>query len=311
MASPNPKHHPKYYFESGDVVFLTSDKTLFRLHKCILRLHSTFFDDMFQHNNPPTKDSKGNEIPVDGSSDEDPIELGGNALATLRDAELESISKVLYEMPLTPASELEADQAIALLQVATKFQFETIHKKTEQMLEKASLSPWKRYSLAIDCLVDPWILRSYLEICSTVDYPSPELILEFSRRNEMDKLSSLLRIREDYRTTLLSFTYNAALSHPYPSTSPATTSMCAACLVVLKALLQRVILAGGVSDLDGANSAQFPLLEERLMKGIQPRAQASLVICANCRTKEKVIVDQVIGATDLEKEVKKVMHVAS
>jgi hypothetical protein len=53
---------------------------------------------MFEHNHPPTKDQKGNEIPVDGSSDENPIELGGNALATLRDAELESICKVLYEM---------------------------------------------------------------------------------------------------------------------------------------------------------------------------------------------------------------------
>jgi hypothetical protein len=179
------------------------------------------------------------------------------------------------------------------------------------MLEVVPLPPWKRYSLAIDCLVDPWILRSYLEICSTVDYPSSELILEFSRRNEMDKLSNLLRIREDHRTKLLSFTYNTALYYPYPSTSPPTTSICAACLLVLKALLQRVLLTGGLSDLDGADGVQFPLLEERLMKGIQPRTQGSLVICANCRTKEKVIVDQVVGAIDLEKEVKKVMHIAS
>lgn len=64
----------------------------------MLKLHSTFFGDMFEHAHPPTQDSKGNDIPVDGSSDENPIELGGHALATLRDAELESICTVLYEM---------------------------------------------------------------------------------------------------------------------------------------------------------------------------------------------------------------------
>lgn len=76
----------------------TSDGTLFRLHKSMLKIHSTFFSDMFEHSNPPTKDAKGNDIPIDGSSDEKPIELGGHALATLQDVELESICSVLYEM---------------------------------------------------------------------------------------------------------------------------------------------------------------------------------------------------------------------
>jgi hypothetical protein len=53
---------------------------------------------MFEHNHPPAKDAFGKEVPIDGSSDENPIQLGGQALATLRDAELESICKVLYEM---------------------------------------------------------------------------------------------------------------------------------------------------------------------------------------------------------------------
>jgi hypothetical protein len=53
---------------------------------------------MFEHAHPPLKDEKGKEIPIDGSSDEHPIELGGHALATLQDPELESICAVLYEM---------------------------------------------------------------------------------------------------------------------------------------------------------------------------------------------------------------------
>ncbi|KAF8597692.1 hypothetical protein BDV93DRAFT_547762 [Ceratobasidium sp. AG-I] len=309
MSELKPKRHFKYYFEDGNVVFLTSDKTLFRLHKSMLKLHSTFFDDMFEHAHPPTKDSKGNEIPIDGSSDENPIELGGHALATLRDAELESICTVLYEMPLTPASALSVDQATSVLRVSTKYQFEAIHTKVVQMLETALIVPWGRYALAIDCLVDPWILRSYLEICGAVEYHSAELVAVFSRRNEMDKLSNLLRIREDYRTKLLIYSHGTQ-QFPYPALATPVASACANCLVLLKALLVRILSNGGHNDLDGADATKFPLLEDRIMKGIQPRTQSPINICANCRTKEKAIVNQVLGLNDLESEVKKVMHLA-
>ncbi|CAE6488469.1 unnamed protein product [Rhizoctonia solani] len=192
MSPPAPKRHTKYYFEDGNVVFLTSDKTLFCLHKSILRLHSTFFEDMFENAQPPTKNEKGQEVPVDGSSDDHPIELGGHALATLYDSELEAVCVVLYDMPLTPASELKFDQAISLLRVASKFQFESIQAKVVQRLDQAIMSPAKRYGFAIDCLVDEWIIRSYLDMCTSADPASAELFAEFSHRGETSKLSSLL-----------------------------------------------------------------------------------------------------------------------
>lgn len=211
--------------------------------------------------------------------------------------------------PLTPASILRVDQAISVLRVSTKFQFEAIHTKVVEMLETAPISPCTRYALAIDCLVDPWILRSYLEICGAVDYHSAELVTEFSRRNEMEKLSSLLRIREDYRTKLLVYSYGSQ-NFPYPALATLVSSVCANCLVALKALLIRILSNGGQNDLDGTDATKFPLLEDRMMKGIQPRTQNPVNICATCRTKEKAIVSQVLGLNDLENEVKKVMHLA-
>ncbi|KAF8593336.1 hypothetical protein BDV93DRAFT_612274 [Ceratobasidium sp. AG-I] len=310
MSTPKPKRHPKYYYEDGNVIFLTNDKTLFRLHKSLLKAHSTFFRDMFEHNHPPTKDNKGEDIPIDGSSDDNPIELSGSPLATLRDVELELICDVLFGMPLRPISEIQVEQAMSLLKVSTKFQFEAIHAQVVQTFEKKFFPPWKRYSLAIDCLVDPWILQSYLEICGTVVLRSSEpaeLILEFSRRNEVEKLSSLLQIREDYRTNLSLFscgdnwTLYPDQNHP---------DVCWTCLSVLRSLLHRV-LSGNGDDLDGADSAEFPLYKDRLLKGIQPRTKNPLTICPRCRPKETAIIAYMLGLDVLEKEVKKVMNLAS
>ncbi|KAJ1303943.1 hypothetical protein OPQ81_008354 [Rhizoctonia solani] len=288
MSLSAPKKHAKYYLEDGNIVFLTSDKTLFRLHKSILRLHSTFFEDMFENAQPPTKNEKGQEIPVDGSSDDHPIQLGGHALATLHDSELEVICAVLYDMPLTPASDLTVDQSVSLLRVASKFQFESIQSKLVKRLDQAILAPAKRYSFAIDCLVDEWILRSYLDVCTYADPASAELFAEFSQRGETSKLSSLLVVREDYRGKLL--IYN--------------------CLPGIKQLLLRILTTGGVSDLDGADPSQLPSLEHRLLKGIQPKSngQTPITICTNCRPKEKAVVAQVLGINDLTNEIRKVMH---
>ncbi|CAE6441998.1 unnamed protein product [Rhizoctonia solani] len=310
MSAPAPKRHAKYYFEDGNIIFLTSDKTLFRLHKSILRLHSIFFDDMFENSQPPLKNEKGQEIPVDGSSDDHPIELGGHALATLYDSELEAICAVLYNMPLAPASELTVDQAISLLQVTSKFQFEAIQAKVVHRLDQAIISPAKRYGFAIDCLVDEWILRSYIDICTTAEPASAELFTEFAKRTETSKLSSLVLVREDYRGKLLIYVHGTQW-HPYPSQSNSNpTSVCQTCLPGIKQLLLRILTTGGVADLDGSDPSQLPSLQHRLLKGIQPKSngQTPISICATCRPKEKAIVTQVLGINDLTNEIKKVMH---
>ncbi|CAE6452390.1 unnamed protein product [Rhizoctonia solani] len=308
---PAPKKHAKYYFDDGNIVFLTSDKTLFRLHKSILRLHSTFFEDMFEDAHPPTKNEAGEEIPPDGSSDDHPIELGGHALATLYDSELEVICMVLYDMPLTSASELTVDQAVTLLRVASKFQFESIQDKLVQRLDQAVIPPAKRYAFAIDCLVDKWILRSYLDICTYADFASAELFAEFSQRTETSKLSSVLQVREDYRNKLLVYVHGSQ-THPYPAsqTNSNPSAACSSCISRIKELLLRILTTGGASDLDGADPAQLPSLEHRLLKGIQPKSddQTPISICSSCRPKEKAIVTQLLGINDLTNEIRKVMH---
>jgi len=316
MSSPTAKRHSKFYFEDGNVVFLTNDDTLFRLHKSILKLHSTFFDGMFEHDYPPTKDKNGKDIPIDGSSDENPIHLGGHALATLRDKELESICRVLYHMPAAPLSELSVDEAVALLQVSTKFQFEVIHRRVVERLEGVNFPPWTQYNLAIDCLVDPWVIPSYVKICSLADYPPLVLLEHFSHHNTLQTFLGLLKVREDYRLQLLSFTTAAGnWLCPYWETSvqvgKSGSPACGNCLVVLKGLLNRILSTDGTSDLDGANRDSLPSLKDRLIRGIQPRSQNSLNICANCRVKEQAIVTQVLGLDDLEREVKKLVSPTS
>ncbi|QRW10067.1 The BTB (BR-C, ttk and bab)/POZ (Pox virus and Zinc finger) domain [Ceratobasidium sp. AG-Ba] len=178
MASHISNRHTKYYFEDGSAVFLTSNKTLFHPHKPVLRLHSTFFDDLFQLEQPNTLDEEGNTLPPERASGDNPI------VADIRDAEFESMCNALYEMPLTSPSELPVDQAIPLLRASTKFQLGSIHDKVIRTLENAPLPPWTRYALAADCLVDSWTVQSYIQICSSVEYHPAEIVAEFTRRGD-------------------------------------------------------------------------------------------------------------------------------
>ncbi|KAG8723190.1 hypothetical protein FRC09_004328 [Ceratobasidium sp. 395] len=289
MSSSAPSRHPKYYFDDGSVIFL---------------LHSVFFDDLFQLDQPELKDEKGKTLPPEGSSDDKPI------TADVRDSELESICAVLYEMPLSSGSELSVDQAVSLLQVSTKFQFEKAHKKTTGILDTVQLPPWKRYALAVDCLVDPWIVRSYIEICSAIQYYPAEIVAEFARRNETEKLSRLLNLREEYRTKLLLYAHGSEY-YPYPKLNPPSSSVCATCLPLLKRVLIQILSGNPANGLDSATEAETSLLQERLTMLIQPGAPSPVNICANCRPKERLIVYQVLGVEDLEKEVKKIMHLVS
>ncbi|QRV81292.1 The BTB (BR-C, ttk and bab)/POZ (Pox virus and Zinc finger) domain [Ceratobasidium sp. AG-Ba] len=302
MAPQTKNRHTRYYFEDGSVVFLTSDKTLFRLHKSILKLHSPFFDDLFQLDQPDVKDGSGKSLPPEGSSDDKPI------AADVQDVEFEAMCKALYEMPLTSAKELSVDHAVSLLLVSTKFQFEKIHKQVVDMLEECALSPWRRYALAIDCLVDPWIVRSYIEICSSVEYNPGEILAEFARRNETEKLSRLMTVREDYRTKLLMFSYGSA-AYPYPKHNPPASAICNSCLPNLKTALRQMLSGDGIpAGSNGVDVAATPLLPDRFTRMIQPNAPSPVTICGTCRQKEKLIVSQILGVEDLEAEVKKVMH---
>ncbi|KAG8695679.1 hypothetical protein FRC08_007619 [Ceratobasidium sp. 394] len=303
------QRHAKYYFEDGNVVFLTNDNTLFRLHRSILKRNSVFFNDMFEYSQLPTKNNHGGTIPIDGSSDETPIQLGGPALVTLRDAELELICKALYDMPVTPLTELDMDEAVALLRVSTKFQFEMIHNKAVERLENAPLPPLQRHSLALDCLVDHWFLRAYVDMCSLADHPlASDLLAEFSRRSDPKVFWDLMKLREEYRMRLLIYTYEGN-NRPYYASSSATPA-CSNCLKVMKSLLCRILSTDATSDLAGANRGSLPFLKDRLIQGIQPRHSYSLSICQGCRAQQQAIAAQVLGSSELEGEVKKVVSPA-
>ncbi|KAG8726210.1 hypothetical protein FRC12_023607, partial [Ceratobasidium sp. 428] len=219
---------------------------------------------------------------------------------------LESICKAIYDMPLAPTSELNTEEAIALLRVSTKFQFETIHKRIIERLDN-ELSPVQRYSLALDCLVDPWLLRAYLNICGLTDLSlAPELLMEFSRRNESGKFWDLLRIRENYRARLLA----KACDSEYTFTKGSSV-VCSNCLATLKAVLKGIILAGDKPDLDGGKPNPLPSLGARLRWAIRPEIKKSSDLCAKCRAQEHAALAHVLEIGRLETEIKKVLFPAS
>ncbi|QRV95780.1 The BTB (BR-C, ttk and bab)/POZ (Pox virus and Zinc finger) domain [Ceratobasidium sp. AG-Ba] len=304
MTSHIANRHEKYYFEDGSVIFLTNDKTLFRIHKSVLKLHSTFFDDLFELEQPKTKGEDGKPLPVEGSSDNNPIK------ADVQDAEFESMCKALYQMPLTSPSELPVDEAIALLRVSTKFQLEDIHDKVVATLDKATLSPWTRYALAVDCLIDSWIVRCYVEICSSVDYHPTEILAEFTQRGEDAKLTRLLKLREEYRTKLLLYAHSSE-PFPYPKLNPPATSLCSNCLVYSKQVLVQVLSGNTAAYIDESAANSTPLFGERVIQVIRSPSSPGVNICATCRAKEEAIVGQILGIEELKTEVKKVMHLVS
>ncbi|KAG8724633.1 hypothetical protein FRC09_016391 [Ceratobasidium sp. 395] len=244
---------------------------------------------MFEHNRLPAQDEDGNDIPIDGSSDTTSIQLSGLASVTLRDAELELICKTIYDMPLAPTSELDTEGAIALLHVSTKFQFETIHKRIIERLDD-EVSPVQRYSLALDCLVDPWLLRSYLDICSLTDLSlAAELLVEFSRRDKSGKFWDLLRIRENYRARSLANAcdFKSTFTKPSPV-------VCPDCLVTLRTILKGILLAGDKPGLDGGKSNSLPSLGARLRCAIRPEIEKSPNICVKCRAQEHAALAHVL-----------------
>ncbi|KAG9079234.1 hypothetical protein FRC06_007868 [Ceratobasidium sp. 370] len=266
---------------------------------------------MFEHSPPSMKGRDGKEVPVDGSSDEKPIHLGGHPLATLHDVELETICKVLYDMPGIALSKLELKELIDLFYASRKFQFEAIYQVATELLETAPVPPWKRYSMAMHCLNETWLLRSCIEICSLAEYPPADLFAEFARLNAPERLASLLKIREVYRTNLLDYARGGGHCPTGFDYGANGATACDTCRNILKALLHRILTGNSTNDLGGVDPAKLPLLKDRVAKGIQPRTLSSLNICGVCRAKEAGLIVQVLGPADLERRIKEVKSLVS
>ncbi|QRV81289.1 The BTB (BR-C, ttk and bab)/POZ (Pox virus and Zinc finger) domain [Ceratobasidium sp. AG-Ba] len=300
-TSLSPTRHSKYYFEDGNIVFLTNDNSLFRLHKSILKRHSIFFKEMFELGTSSPEDQTDKAFHMDGSSDDCPIQLGGgSAPATLRDAELEPLCKVLYDIPGISLSKLALDEIIALFHSANKFQFESIFVAAVEYLDTAPVPPWKRYSLGAVCRKQSWLLRSCSDICSLADYPPPELFVEFSYLNAQNLLSALLKAREEYRVKLAMYTQLLSKCPTNLDLQVTGNHSCSSCRGVIKKLLSEV-LSGTSTNTDG--SVSLPLLKDRMLKAIQPGTPHSPSICDPCRSKEDLIIAQALGPADLERRI--------
>ncbi|KAF8594690.1 hypothetical protein BDV93DRAFT_549110 [Ceratobasidium sp. AG-I] len=127
----------------------------------------------------------------------------------------------------------------------------------------------------------------------------------------MGQRSNLLSIGEDYRGNLLIHSHEKQ-QFPYLVLAVSVASASAGRVVHLKVLLVRILSSGGQADLDGADATQFPLPEDRMIKGIQPSAQSQNAVnsCVNCQTKEKAIIDWVLGLTHLKNKTQE-GHVSS
>ncbi|KAF8597691.1 hypothetical protein BDV93DRAFT_595964 [Ceratobasidium sp. AG-I] len=301
------KRHPKYYLEDGNVVFLTSDDTLFRLHKSILMLHSTFFENMFRRTRPRPRVEVVASMPVDRTSEMPiPIQLDGQGQVSVNDKEFELICGVLYGMPLTSSSELGTESTLVLLQVCNKLQFKTIKDKMTQILEATDILPWDRYFLGVDHRVDSWTLQGCLEISGSVESYPPALLAKFASRNETARLSKILQIRQEYRSKLVLYSRGRA-RHPYPVEKGDISPVCGDCLTELKSILTKALSPEEQAKTSRANSSKYPVFRDYLLKAFRPDSQNPSTICVDCRGKEAVILERALGLNELSWAVEKGM----
>ncbi|KII95607.1 hypothetical protein PLICRDRAFT_96246 [Plicaturopsis crispa FD-325 SS-3] len=157
MAASNAQfltRHPDYYFDDGNLVILVEDM-LFSVHRSTFTGHSRVFKDLFTLPVP----SSGN--PVEGSTDEHPIELHG-----ISKTDFERLLWILYPPTFGEYKPTTTSEWTSVLHLATRWEFDSIRALALHSLEPLPLNPIDKVLLAREFdITSPWALAAYTELC--------------------------------------------------------------------------------------------------------------------------------------------------
>ncbi|KAI0675767.1 hypothetical protein C8Q78DRAFT_1006485 [Trametes maxima] len=152
-ATPNGRWHPYFVEPSADVVFRSSDKIYFKLHKILLSLASPFFADMFSLPQP-TCALSASHAPSPIHSD--PDQIGG--LPVVRVTESSSVLERLFRLcyPMSDPSLTTLEEVRHTLEAALKYQMrEAISIITNRLSSLVLTVPLRVYAVASRLSLEP------------------------------------------------------------------------------------------------------------------------------------------------------------
>ncbi|KAF4613231.1 hypothetical protein D9613_010941 [Agrocybe pediades] len=160
------------WFEDGNVVF-QAEKTLFRVHKTVLALHSEFFADMFSICQPPSDD---------GSQ---PMFEVGCPLIWVSDSaeDLECLLSNIYEnqKKYDLRQKIEVKRAVALYRLGNKYGIDYLRDEIEQRLKIAFPSTLREFEqirgLKLVEGISPDLLQ-FIHDRKFLIHPFPHLLLK-------------------------------------------------------------------------------------------------------------------------------------
>jgi len=227
------------------------------------------------------------------------------------------IGKIVYKSSFESLASLPIPEALSILYTANKFMFDDLRTRILSSLDLASLDPWQQYAVAVDHVLEDWLLTSYVGICSLIESPAMKNIQEFARRNEWDDYIKASAIREDYRSRLFVYAFTTNQVHPYSTTSGTELSIfsgcensAGACRNRIKAVLVSLFSNGpGHPYLTTVGERPPRTVHELVLQATRQKAEpSSNRICNTCCGKEGRLVADALGHEQLKAELKKLLQ---
>ncbi|KZT72410.1 hypothetical protein DAEQUDRAFT_664420 [Daedalea quercina L-15889] len=175
-----PPYHEEFYFEDGNLTLLVED-TLFRVFRSSFTRHSAVWRELFDLPHPTNE-------PMEGSGDEHPLILYG-----ISKFELERLLWIIYPADFGACKARTQDDWTAILDLATRWEFDDVRALAICELQKLSIDPVDRIVLSRKFDISGrWTLAAYAALCQRAD----ALSLEEARQLGLETTVRIARLRE-------------------------------------------------------------------------------------------------------------------
>ncbi|KAF8963593.1 hypothetical protein BDZ97DRAFT_1758440 [Flammula alnicola] len=151
QTSPERRHHPRFHFPDGNVIFLVED-VLFKVHRYFFQRDSAIFSSMFSL---PQAEGERSE----GEIEEKPIILTGIYVK-----DFETFLMVLYPIDFLLSELNSPEEWVSVLKIATQWEFASIRRLSIDCLSK-NLATADRVAIGKCYDVQQWLVPAYTDLC--------------------------------------------------------------------------------------------------------------------------------------------------